>query len=71
MLRLFSQVLEKYRCNDKVEEKKSHPSFPTLRVSSLANNHTDSALVQTVAFEELNEISMIWTNTSAISLQCA
>lgn len=71
VLRLFSQVLEKYQCNDNVEEKKSHPSFPTLLVSSLANNHTDSALVQTVAFEELNEISMIWTNTSAISLQCA
>ena len=75
VLQLFSQVLGKYHCNDNVEERKSYPSFPTLLIYSLANNHTDSALVvtrsQIVAFEELNEISMIWTNTFEISLQCA
>lgn len=75
VLWLFSQILGKHHCNGNVEEKKSYPNFPTLLVYSLADNHTDSALViprsRVAAFEELNEISMIRTNTFEISLQCA
>jgi len=72
---LFSQVLGKFHCNDNLEEKKSYPRVLTLLICLLANNHTRSALVtigsKAAAFEELNEISVIWVNTFEIILQCA
>lgn len=55
--------------------RKPYPTFLTLLIFSPADNNTDSALVitwrQIAAFEELNEILVIRTNTSEISLQLA